>query len=213
MEEDIYITHPAIEKYLDGLLPEREPWFFEMERMAEEKNFPAVGPQVGLLLEILARSIGAKRILELGSGFGYSGLWFSRALPADGFIVLSDFEEANRKLAEGYFRQAGKAHMMEFRVGDALGLLEQQVEGYFDIVFNDIDKEFYPAVIEPVYRVLRKGGLFIADNTLWDGKVAHSKRDQVAQSVHEFNCRLKEHVGFSTIQLPLRDGVSVSIKK
>jgi predicted O-methyltransferase YrrM len=209
---NVNIVHPEIDKYLDSLLPEREPWFIEMEKMSEEKNFPAVGPQVGLMLEILASSINAKRIMELGSGFGYSGLWFAKALPADGYLLLSDFDENNRKLAEKYFKKAEKDHMMEFRVGDALELLNRE-QGPYDLIFNDVDKEFYPQVIEPVFRLLRKGGLFITDNTLWYGKVIHKQPDHTTACIREFNDRLKSHPGFLTSWLPLRDGLSVSLKK
>jgi caffeoyl-CoA O-methyltransferase len=205
------IVHPEIEKYLDSLLPAREPWFIEMEKMSEAEDFPAVGPQVGMLLEILARAINAKRIMELGSGFGYSGLWFARALPADGYLLLTDFEEKNQQLAEKYFKTAGKDYMMEFRVGDALELLKGE-KGPYDLIFNDIDKEFYPQVIEPVYRLLRKGGLFITDNTLWYGKVTREPPDLTTGFIREFNLRLKSHKGFLTNWLPLRDGLSVSIK-
>jgi predicted O-methyltransferase YrrM len=208
---DIDIVHPAIDRYLDELLPEREPWFIEMEKMAEEEDFPAVGPQVGMLLEILARSINARRIMELGSGFGYSGLWFARALPTDGYLLLTDFEEKNQRLAEENFKKAGKSSIMEFRVGDALQLLKEE-KGPYDIIFNDVDKEFYPQVIEPVYHLLRKGGLFITDNTLWYGRVTQPHPDDTTAFIQEFNRRLKAHKGFLTTQLPLRDGLSVSIK-
>lgn len=208
---DMEIVNPKIESYIDGLLPERGPVFHEMEKMAEEANFPAVGPQVGVLLELLARSVNARRIMELGSGFGYSGLWFARALPPDGYLLLTDFEAYNREMAEANFKKAGKSALMEFRVGDALKLLEAE-KGPYDIIFNDVDKEFYPKLIEPVYRLLRRGGLFITDNTLWYGRVASGHRDEPTDAVREFNNRLKAHKGFLTVQLPLRDGVGVCIK-
>jgi predicted O-methyltransferase YrrM len=208
---DIDIVHPEIEEYLYSLLPAREPWFIEMEKMAWEEDFPAVGPQVGMLLELLARAINARRIMELGSGYGYSGLWFARALPPDGYLLLTDFEGKNRQLAEKYFKKAGKDYIMEFRVGDALELLNREKKPY-DLIFNDIDKEFYPQVIEPVYSLLRKGGLFITDNTLWYGKVTRESPDQTTGFIREFNVRLKSHKGFLTTWLPLRDGISVSIK-
>jgi caffeoyl-CoA O-methyltransferase len=211
MSLNLDIIHPGIEKYLDDLLPERDPLLLELEALAKAKGFPAVGPQVGLLLEILARSLKAKRIMELGSGFGYSGLWFAKALPVDGYLLLTDFREKNRQLAEEHFKRAGKSHMMEFRVGDALALLKEEKEPY-DIIFNDIDKELYPQVIEPAYRLLRPGGCFITDNTLWYGRVIRQEPDNVTQRIREFNTRLKTHRGFLTLQLPLRDGVSVSIK-
>jgi len=208
---DIEIVNPRIESYMDGLLPEREPLFYEMEKVAEEEDFPAVGPAVGMLLELLARSVNARRIMELGSGFGYSGLWFARALPPDGYLLLTDFEEKNRELAEANFERAGKRALMEFRVGDALKLLDGEKEPY-DIIFNDVDKEFYPRLIEPVYRLLRKGGLFITDNTLWYGRVAAGHSDAPTNAVREFNKRLTAHKGFLTVQLPLRDGVGICMK-
>jgi predicted O-methyltransferase YrrM len=210
----IDIVNPNVDKYLQDLLPAREPWFLEMEELAKAEDFPAIGPQVGRLLEVLARSIRAERIMELGSGFGYSGLWFARALPENGYILLSDFEAKNRELAETFFRMAGKQQLMQFRVGDALTLLEQE-KGPYDIIFNDIDKELYPAVIEPVHRLLRSGGLFITDNTLWEGKVCTDNPEEIDETtaaVLEFNRRLKAHPGFVTTWLPLRDGVSVSVK-
>ncbi len=205
------IVHPEVEKYFESLLPDREEIFKEMERMAEEKKFPAVAPEVGILLEILARAVHAKHVMELGSGFGYSGLWFARALPPDGHIILTDFKKENDALAKEYFRKAGYDHLMEFKVGDALKILAE-VEGPFDIIFNDVDKELYPQVIEPVYSLLRVGGLFITDNTLWHGKVVEADPDDTTRAVLEFNLKLKSHPGFQTLQLPLGDGLSISLK-
>lgn len=207
----MHIVNPDVEAYLESLLPARDEIFYEMERMAEERDFPAVGPQVGMLLEILARSINARRILELGSGFGYSGIWFASALPADGQIILTDFEAENETLAQQFFEQAGYSHLMKFLLGDALKLLAG-VQGPFDIIFNDVDKEFYPLVIEPAHGLLRVGGLFITDNTLWYGKPAQPNPDATTRAIQEYNQKLKEHPGFLTVQLPLRDGLSLSIK-
>jgi predicted O-methyltransferase YrrM len=212
------IVDKHIESYLDTLLPQRAEWFLEMEALAREESFPAIGPHIGQLLEILARSTQAERILELGSGYGYSGLWFARALPEDGFILLSDFEEKNKSIAEKYFRMAGKQHLMTFKVGDANDLLNTLLnENHppFDIIFNDIDKELYPQTIEPVYRLLRDGGLFITDNTLWEGKVIESdpaKLDEPTAAVKAFNEGIKAHPGFIASWLPIRDGVCIARK-
>lgn len=210
----IEITNHKIEQYLEQLLPTREPWFLEMEELARKKNFPAVGPQVGTLLELMARSIKAERIMEMGSGYGYSGLWFAKALPKDGYLLLTDFEEENRKQAEKYFHMAGQTHLMEFKTGDALSLLAEEKEP-FDIIFNDIDKELYPAVIDPVHRLLRPGGLFITDNTLWEGNLVQDPGtdDAPSAAVRLFNEKLKNHPGFLTSWLPLRDGISISSKR
>ena len=205
------IIHPQIEKYLESLEPQREAVFHKMEKLAEERNFPAVGPQVGLLLHILATAMGARRVLELGSGFGYSGLWFAKALPADGELILSDFEAGNKSLAEEFFAEAGFEVSMNFQVGDALDIIDRQ-DGEFDVIFNDIDKELYPQTIGPVYQKLRTGGLFVTDNSLWYGKVAHDDPDETTRAVLNFNDGLKNHPGFHVLQLPLRDGIALAVK-
>ncbi|MCP5104824.1 MAG: O-methyltransferase, partial [bacterium] len=121
--------------------------------------------------------------------------------------------EKNRHLAEENFKKAGVTQKMEFRVGDALELLAKE-KGPYDLIFNDVDKEFYPDVIEPVYRLLRKGGLFITDNALWHGRVSRPAQypEKATAAVLEFNARLKVHTGFLTSILPLRDGISISIR-
>ncbi len=205
------IVNPEIEEYLDGLLPQRDPLFLEMESMAAERKFPAVGPRVGMFLELLARGIGAERVLELGSGYGYSALWFARGMGRHGELVLSDFDGEKREMALRYLRRSGFEGNVTFEVGDALDLMKR-IEGPFDIVFNDIDKEFYPQVTEPAFGLLREGGLFITDNSLWYGKVVSPEPDEATRAVLEFNRRLKEHPGFLTVQLPLRDGLCVAVK-
>lgn len=206
------IINPEIDEYIARLMPERPSFFIEIERLAEEKKFPAVGPQVGLMLELLARAVGARRIVELGSGFGYSGLWFARALPEDGEIILTDFDEKNLNMAREHFRGAGFEHLAAFQKGDALDLL-MTMEGRFDIIFNDVDKELYPSVIEPAYEKLRVGGLFITDNSLGYGEVLVLDSVGAAPAIREFNQRMKEHSGFLTVQIPLREGLSVSVKR
>jgi caffeoyl-CoA O-methyltransferase len=205
------IVNGKIDRYLDALQPAPDPLLRELEEWARAHDFPAVGPQVGRLLELCARMIGAKTILELGSGFGYSGLWFSRALPPDGRIILSDFSAANRASAAANFKRAGLAHLMEFHSGEALALLAA-LPGPFDIIFNDIDKELYPQVIEPAHARLRPGGLFITDNTLWDGKVTGKNLDPTTAAVIEFNTRIAAHAGFVSTIVPVRDGVTVALK-
>ncbi len=205
------IVNPLIDSYLNRLLPERAPVFIEMEKRAHREDFPAVGPQVGVLLELLARAVGAKYILELGSGFGYSGLWLAKALPPDGKIILTDLEEKNRKLAEKNFKRLGMEELLDFRVENAMQVLTEE-PGPFDIIYNDVDKEDYVHVLELAHPRLRKGGLFISDNSLWEGKVTEEEPDEVTRHIQEFNRRLAKHQGFLAAQIPLRDGLAVAIK-
>jgi predicted O-methyltransferase YrrM len=205
------IVDPRIQTYMENCLPPRNPLFKELEKKAEDDNFPAVGPQVGFLLEMIARSIKARTVMELGSGFGYSGLWFARALQPEGKLILTDFNKENQELAETFFKRAGFLSLMEFRVGDALELLEVEA-GPLDIIFNDVDKQDYPRVIPLAYDRLRPGGYLITDNTLWYGKVAEPEPDQTTKAILEFNRKLQEHKGFLTVPVPIRDGISLSLK-
>ena len=208
----MFIVDPAIEKYLDSLLPERNPVFLEMEKRAEKENFPAVGPHVGLLLQLLTRMISARNVLELGSGYGYSALWIAQALPESGRIILTDLSEKHHKAAIKYFKRLKLDHLMEFRVKNAVTVLAEET-GPFDLIFNDVDKEESPEALELSHARLREGGLFVTDNTLWYGQVTQDEVDETTVKIKEFNCKLAAHPGFQTVQIPLRDGVSISIKK
>ena len=205
------IISPSIENYLAGLIPPRNVVLLDMENRAKREDFPAVGPQVGMLLELLARAIKAERIIELGSGFGYSGLWLAKALPPQGKIILTDENQDNLKSAVKNFERMGLLEKMEYRLGNALEIFAQET-GPFDLVFNDVDKEDYPQVIKLAHPRLRKGGLLVTDNTLWSGMVAENEPDETTRFILEHNRILAEHQGFLTVQLPLRDGISVSLK-
>lgn len=205
------IIAPEVEAYLEELLPARDPLFVEMEELASGKDFPIIGPQVGGLLLMLARAIEARQIIELGSGFGYSALWFAKALTGGGRIIMTDFDPKYQEMAYQFFTRAGHTQLIDFRVGNALDIFTRET-GPFDIVFNDIDKEEYPMVISLAHQRLRPGGFFITDNTLWYGKVADSSPDKTTRAVQEFNRRLRNHRGFMTVQLPLRDGLAVAQK-
>jgi predicted O-methyltransferase YrrM len=207
------IVHEAIETYLAGLRPEADPVRREMEELAAREDFPIVGPDVGALLHILARATGARRVLELGSGFGYSALWIARAIPEDGVVFCTDVSAANRDRAIGFLTRAGVADKVRYHVGDALEIAAT-LGGEFDFVFSDVDKEQYPATIEPVRRLLRPGGLFLTDNALWYGKVTDPERaDEATKGVLEFNRRMAAHADFVTVILPLRDGIALAVRR
>ena len=205
------IVNPKIEQYLEGLLPRADSVQREMERRALKEGFPIVGAQVGRLLFILARSLKARRILELGSGYGYSALWFARALPDNGEVHLTEWSEENIISARRYLGGAGLLAKARFHQGDALSIADH-INGRFDIVFNDVDKEHYPEVVDKAVRILRPGGLLISDNTLWEGKVHRKRVDATTQGVQKYNQRVFSHPKLQTVILPLRDGVGLSLK-
>jgi len=205
------IVDIKVEGYIEGLDGKADPVRARMEEIARDKDFPIVGPQVGRLLSILARSVGARRVLELGSGYGYSALWFARAMANGGSVTCTDLSRENRDLALQFFRYAGLEKAIDFHVGDALTFARAQA-GPFDIVFNDIDKKDYPRSVSVALSLLRVGGLFITDNVLWSGKVANGQTDETTLAIREFNTIVSGRDDLDTVILPLRDGVAVCQK-
>jgi predicted O-methyltransferase YrrM len=205
------IIHPEIDRYLHELANPDDPVLREMELLAAERSFPIVGPQVGQLLAVLARSVSARRVLELGSGFGYSAYWFARAVGARGQVILTEHSAEQAALAREFLERGGLLERVRIEVGDALDIIDR-MDGGFDIVFNDIEKERYPLVLARAAAVLRPGGLFISDNMLWFGTVLDADPDEAStRGVKELTRLLYESPDFETVLLPVRDGVTVSV--
>jgi caffeoyl-CoA O-methyltransferase len=206
------ITGSAVEKYIYGILPERDAVLQEIERQAKKRDIPIVGPAVARVLYQYASLINAKRIFELGSAIGYSTIWWARAVGEGGEVFYTDGDPAKASEAQGYFQRAGVEKRIHVGIGDALELLSEQKQ-QFDIIFNDVDKEDYPRVLHLAPDRLRKGGLFITDNVLWSGRVTEPKpKEASTRAIREFNERLYAMPEFFTTILPLRDGVAVSVK-
>ncbi len=206
------ITDKAVEKYLYDVLPERDPVIREMEAQATKRKIPIVGPAVARVFYQYARLMNARKIFEMGSAIGYSTIWWARAVGEGGEVFYTDGDKKNAAEASKYFQQAGVAGRIRVETGDALELLSEQNQ-QFDIIFNDVDKEDYPRVLTLVTPRLRKGGLFITDNVLWSGRVTQKKPSAATtRAIQEFNQKLYAMPEFFTTILPLRDGVSVSLK-
>jgi caffeoyl-CoA O-methyltransferase len=200
-----------IQDYLTKITPSRPPVMREMEQYARRHHFPIIGPVVGRYLYLTAKLLKARRILELGSGFGYSAYWFSLAVGRQGTITLTDNDSQNLRRAEEYFTRARLKSKFDLRVGDALETAAR-VRGPFDIILNDIDKRAYPLTIDVAARMLRKGGMFITDNLIWSGRVLDKKPDKTTAAIKLFTSRLYADKRFFTTVLPLRDGVGVAIR-
>jgi predicted O-methyltransferase YrrM len=209
----IEITNPQIEDYLKTLYDGNDPVRHEMEELARRHSFPIVGPLAGRHLYQLTRMIGARRVFELGSGYGYSALHFSRAVGEGGQVHCTDLSHDNIELARRFLTQAGLWDRITYHQEEATAALSR-VGGVWDIIYNDIDKEDYPATIELAYEHLRPGGLFITDNVLWSGQVLAEHRDgsTSTQSIIEFTNRLFAHPGFITSIYPVRDGLTVALR-
>jgi predicted O-methyltransferase YrrM len=207
------LTSPALEQYVLDLVPARDEVAREMEREAARRDIPIVGPAVGTLLSILARSVAARRIFELGSAIGYSALFFARAVGPGGQVFWTDGSEENAREAGGYLERAGVSDRVTMRVGDAVESL-RATEGEFDVVFVDIDKEGYPAALEAAAPRVRPGGLLLADNVLWSGRVADPAADDPrTAAIREFNRSLFARREFESVIVPLRDGVAIARKR
>jgi predicted O-methyltransferase YrrM len=217
MADEFHNVHPAITRYLESLAAvDDEPVLLEMEALAKENGFPIVGRLCGRLLEMLARSVSAKRIIELGSGFGYSAYWFSRATGDAGEIHLTDGDPDNETKAIDYLTRAGLVAPITYHVGDALTSLEQ-VDGEFDVVYCDIDKHGYPDAWRKGKERVRVGGYYICDNMLWSGRVTGEATigDGPAgwtEAIMETNRLVAEDPNFRETIVPLRDGVLAALR-
>ncbi|MBI4446958.1 MAG: O-methyltransferase [Acidobacteria bacterium] len=206
------ITSQAIEQYLTRLYGQEDPILVEMEERAKKEGFPIVGPLVGRILYQLVKISGARRVLELGSGFGYSGYWFSQALGKSGEITLTEFSEENIRAARDFFKKGKVETPVHFYHGDALELLEN-LPGPYDIIFNDVNKPQYPEIFRKAPSRLRPGGLLISDNVLWKGLVVESDGDEKTNGILEYTHLIFSSPDFYSSIIPVRDGISVSIKR
>jgi caffeoyl-CoA O-methyltransferase len=202
-----------VEEYLYGLLPERDAVIQEIEGYAAEHRVPIIGPAVARLLTLLAQVSGAARIFEMGSAIGYSTIWLARAAGPKGKVFYTDGDPANAERAKKYFKRAGVAKRIDVQVGDALELLKK-TPGKFDLIFNDVNKNQYPDALRVALPKLKRGGLFITDNTLWSGKAARpaAPDDVHTLGVQEFNRLVYASKDFYPVLIPLRDGVTVCRK-
>ena len=205
------ILNPKLEEYISDLMPPMNEVLTEMTEYGNKKDFPIIGPLCGQFLRQMALATNAKRIFEMGSGFGYSAVWFSMGLQSSGKIISTDGDPKNKERALSYFQRLGIEDKIDFRVGKAQDIL-QQFEGPFDIIFNDVDKEQYPETLDIALPKLRKGGLFITDNALWGGQVIKEGGDIYSVGVKEFNKLSFGRKDIVTMIIPLRDGLSVSVK-
>lgn len=202
-----------IDAYLHRLTPKRDAVLTAMERYARRHGFPIIGPLVGRFLYQMAVVSGAGRILELGSGFGYSAYWFALATGARGHITMTDGDERHRDRALQYFEQGGLQARFSYLVGDALESAAR-LTGPYDIILNDIDKHDYPRTLNVAARLLRPGGLFITDNIIWSGRVLdRAARDRDTRGVRQFIRRLYADRRFFATVVPIRDGIAVAVKR
>jgi predicted O-methyltransferase YrrM len=210
-------VNPAIEHYMHGLLRQTDhPVLTEMEALAQKNNFPIIGRLAGVFLEAMAKIANAERVFEFGSGYGYSAYWFAKAVGEKGQVICSEADLLNKDKAEYYLSAAGLWDRVDFRAGLAQTIFAE-TEGLFDICYNDVDKGDYPEIWNMAKNRIRPGGLYIADNVLWRGRVAVEKYADIfpgwTESIREHNRLIFDDPEFDTFINPTRDGVLVARKK
>lgn len=205
------IVSPDVERYLADLAPTEDLVVRDMELSAAERKFPIIGPQVGRLCWVLAQSVRARDVFEMGSGFGYSTWWFAHAVGEGGRVVHTDTDSKRSDEAREYLTRAAMLSRVTFEVGDAREVITRY-PGPFDVVFIDIDKPDYPEALELARVRVRPGGLIITDNVLWGGKVTAQDVSSQTQAVQLYNKQAMRAPDLVTTILPLRDGVAVSLK-
>lgn len=206
-----------LEKYiLDHSQPESQL----LRELTREVNVGMLHPHMlsghiqGRLLSMIVSMMNARRVLELGTYVGYSAICMAEGLPADGKITTIDIDDEIEDIARGYIARSPHADKIEFLICDALEYLKTCNE-QFDLVFIDANKRHYIAYFEAVFDKVRPGGIILADNTLWGGKVVEkvASNDYQTQGLLQFNDYLNTVSGIEYFILPLRDGITFIRKK
>jgi predicted O-methyltransferase YrrM len=212
------IVPDAVERYLHSLNQLPDAVLHDVARQGVEGDLPLIDAEVGALLRLLATAVGARRVLEIGTAIGYSGIWLAGALPPDGLLLTIERKPARAQAARANFDRARLAGRVRVLVGDATELVAA-LDGTFDVIFQDGDKDLYVPMLDRLADLLRPGGLLITDNVLWDGEVVpgfvktprRDRRDTSA--IAEYNRRLNAHPRLMTATVPLRDGLAISVKR
>jgi caffeoyl-CoA O-methyltransferase len=205
---------PRVAAYLDGLVPPRATRLAELEAEARRTDFPIIGPATGHLCYLLTRLTHARQVFELGSGFGYSTAWFARAVKENGGGTVHHvvWDEGLSRAAGENLSALGLADVVRFHVGEAVATLASAT-GRFDIVFNDIDKQDYPKALDIIATKLKAGGLLLADNMLWSGRIFDGRdRTKATRGIRAFTRRVQADPRWISAVIPIRDGLLVAYR-
>jgi caffeoyl-CoA O-methyltransferase len=203
-----------VDEYIASLFARDDDVLAALREAADREGLPpiAIGAVTGRLLQILLSAVQAERVLEVGTLGGYSAIWMGRALPPSGRLITIEIEERHAEFARGYIARAGLDDRVEVRVGRALDVLPSFDGEQFDAIFLDADKEPLPTYFEWAVRLLRPGGLLIADNALWGGRVLDpATEDEGTRGVREFNRRLANDTRVLGTIVSVGDGLGLAV--
>lgn len=207
----------TLERYLREMsTPQSEAlaWVERQSWLRTSHGRQVSGPEVGALLRQFVLMLQPKRILEIGTFSGYATLWMAGALPEGGRIDTLEINDEMEDLIREGFERAGLADRIRLCIGDALDILPTLADSY-EMVFIDADKRDYVAYYQSVFDLVAPGGLIVADNVLWDGKVCADEppRDQQTRGILAFNDLVAGDARVENFILPLRDGLHIIRKK
>lgn len=203
-----------VDEYITALFARDDDVLAALREAADREGLPpiSIGAVTGRLLQVLLSAVRAERVLEVGTLGGYSAIWMARALPRSGRLVTIEIDERHADFARRYFTRAGLDDRIELRVGRALDVLPAFDGERFDAVFLDADKEPLPTYFDWSLRLLRPGGLLIADNALWGGRVLDpTTEDEGTRGIREFNRRLAIDERLRGTIIPVGDGLAVAV--
>lgn len=195
--------------YVDSLVPPRPAELQLMEEDARTTGFPIIGPAAGQFCYQVTRLLGARRVFEMGSGYGYSTAWFARGVVENGGGTVHHvvWDAALTRRAQHHLGRLGYDGTIEYHTGEAIEALRAMAGG-FDIIFNDIDKQSYPESLDVIRRRLRPGGVLIVDNMLWSGRIFDDADDAATTAgVRELTRRLTADPDWTVSLVPIRDGL------
>lgn len=205
---------PHVSAYLDSLVPARPAELQAMEAWAKEHDFPIVGPASAHFCYQVARLTGARRVFEMGSGYGYSTAFFARAVKENGGGIVHHvvWDDALSTRARGHLRALGVDDVIEYHVAEAVQAL-RDTAGPFDLIFNDIDKQSYPASLRVIEEKLRPGGVLIVDNLLWSGRIFDdADRTPATQGIRELTRLVSASPRWISSIVPVRDGLLFAVR-
>jgi len=207
-------TFKKIYSYCESVSDEHSQILHELYRDTHLKTLAprmASGPIQGRFLSLLCKLIAPKRILEIGTFTGYATLCMAEGLPPNGHIDTIEVNGELNHISNKYFVKAGARSQITSHVGDAREIV-QSLAGPYDLVFIDAKKQDYGLYFDLVIEKVVDGGLVLADNVLWDGKVYSDANDATTKSLQVFNQKVKDDLRVETLLLPLRDGLTIMRK-
>jgi caffeoyl-CoA O-methyltransferase len=206
------ILDQAVEQYIRQQVGVEDEVLAAVRAFAREHRVPSISPEAGQLIGVLCRAIQAQRVLEIGTCTGYSGIWIARAIAPDGRLETIEYDPEHAEWARRHFAQAGVADRVQIHQGDAKDVLRSLPSGRYDAVFIDADKEGYSFYLEQALRLVRLRGLILADNVLWQGRVAAEPVGPTGVAIVEFTRRMLAEPRLASTIVPVGDGLSISIR-